>query len=288
MADLAPSEAWTVRGTSHQLAYATHGVFRFFGKFPPPIAALYLLREHTREGDLVNDPMCGSGTTGVEALLSDRLGSSRRRQPPRRCWLESRPGWWISEFDAAVTRVETHYQPRSARDYPFEPVGLRDPTHWFLPATSDSLRGLRMAIEAEDSGPIQDALWVAFAGTVRRASRGTTQQGRLFLDVDTALPSTLSTFLSRAKRLRQGLSELSASSRPVVSVTETDMKLEPDLEPAPLTILHPPYFNAYRYSSVNSSSLPGLARPMPTCERERCASSSRSGRRRTPPDTSQT
>ena len=35
---LAPIEAWTAIGTNMQLSYATHGAFRYFGKFPPPVA----------------------------------------------------------------------------------------------------------------------------------------------------------------------------------------------------------------------------------------------------------
>ena len=31
-------QAWTIDATNRQLQYATHGIFRFFGKFPPPIA----------------------------------------------------------------------------------------------------------------------------------------------------------------------------------------------------------------------------------------------------------
>ena len=29
-----PIEAWTALGTNNQINYATHGIFRYFGKFP--------------------------------------------------------------------------------------------------------------------------------------------------------------------------------------------------------------------------------------------------------------
>ncbi len=53
-------EAWTALGTNKQLAYATHGAMRFFGKFPPPIAT-YLIDKYTANDSLVIDPMSGSG-----------------------------------------------------------------------------------------------------------------------------------------------------------------------------------------------------------------------------------
>jgi len=51
--------------------YATHGLHAFAAKFPPPLPRL-LIRELTRPGDLILDPMVGSGTTLVEAVLADR------------------------------------------------------------------------------------------------------------------------------------------------------------------------------------------------------------------------
>jgi DNA methylase len=257
LTDLAPVEAWTVRGNNHQLAYATHGVFRFFGKFPPPIAA-HLLRRDTDQGDLVIDPMCGSGTTGVEALLADRRAVLGDVNPLALLLarVKTRP-LDLDAFDQATVRVSGRYRPLSVDEHPFEPVGLRNAEHWFLPETAESLRGLRALIEAEERAPVRDALRVAFAGTVRRASRATTQQGRLFLDVETALPDALPTFARRAERLRVGLAALKGHSGEV-SVEEMDMREAQPARQARLVVLHPPYFNSYRYSSVNSLELAWL------------------------------
>ena len=35
----APLEAWTALGTNTQISYSTHGIFRYFGKFPSTIAS---------------------------------------------------------------------------------------------------------------------------------------------------------------------------------------------------------------------------------------------------------
>jgi SAM-dependent methyltransferase len=259
---LAPVEAWTVRGSNRQLAYATHGVFRFFGKFPPPIAA-HLLRRDTDPGDLVIDPMCGSGTTGVEALLSDRRAALGDVNPLALLLarVKTRP-LDLDALDEATSRISDQYQPLTVDEYPFGPAGLRNADHWFLPETSASLRGLRALIEAEEDVPMRDALWVAFAGTVRRVSRATTQQGRLFLDAETALPDALPTFVRRAERLRTGLSELGDRSGEI-TVEEIDMREDQPTQQARLVVLHPPYFNAYRYSSVNSLELSWLGFPHP-------------------------
>ena len=38
LAEFAPVKIWSACGTNQQMAYSTHGAFRYFGKFPPPIA----------------------------------------------------------------------------------------------------------------------------------------------------------------------------------------------------------------------------------------------------------
>ena len=176
---LAHIETWTALGTNQQLAYATHGIFRYFGKFPPPIAT-YMISQYTRENDLVIDPMCGSGTTALEAGILNR-----------RCFVND-----LNPLSVLLSKVKTtkiaedllvdklqyfksNYRPMSVEEYDFVPVALRDPDHWFLKETSDSLRGIKYLIEKEANKEIKDFLNVIFAATIRRVSRATTQQGRL-------------------------------------------------------------------------------------------------------------
>ncbi|MGH3085557.1 MAG: DNA methyltransferase, partial [Gaiellaceae bacterium] len=108
LGDLAPVEAWTVPGSSRQLSYATHGVFRFFGKFPPPVAG-HLISTHTAPGELVIDPMCGSGTTGVECILAHRRSVLGDVNPLALLLarVKTRP-IDLRLLDAAVNRITTH------------------------------------------------------------------------------------------------------------------------------------------------------------------------------------
>jgi DNA modification methylase len=54
--------------------YASHDVHAFAAKFPPQLPRAFI-RGLSAPGDLVLDPMMGSGTTIVEALLEGRRGS---------------------------------------------------------------------------------------------------------------------------------------------------------------------------------------------------------------------
>jgi site-specific DNA-methyltransferase (cytosine-N4-specific) len=259
LADLAPVEAWTVQGTSRALAYSTHGVFRYFGKFPPPIAKR-LITTFSAPGDLVLDPMAGSGTTAVEALSLGR-GVVVRDVSPLSLLLcrvkTTHVGW--ERAQAAFERV----REREAGVRPSEqavPVGLRNAEHWFLPVTMQSLGRLRAAIEPETDQPLRELLMIAFASTVRRVSRATTEQGRLFLDRASAKEQALPTFEERFSTYARAVAALpSATPELTLAVEELDAKSKP-VEPRRfrLAIVHPPYFNNYKYSSINALELAWL------------------------------
>lgn len=251
--DLAPIETWTALGTNMQLAYATHGIFRYFGKFPPPIAT-YLMDKYTKKGDLVIDPMSGSGTTAVESALLDRRCIVNDLNPLS--YLLAQVKTQRIEkgiLEKKLEFIKENYKPLTIEEYDFKPVALRDPDHWFLPETSDSLRGIKYLVEQEVDVKLKSFLNVIFAATVRRVSKATTQQGRLFLDVETALEDALPTFIKRYEIGINGLDAIPAETD--IRYFNEDLKDIPvltDGEKAKLVILHPPYFNSYKYSSVNS------------------------------------
>lgn len=261
LADFAPIEIWSACGTNQQMAYSTHGAFRYFGKFPPPIAT-HLITKYTNEGDTIFDPMCGSGTTGVEALLLNRKSVLNDVSPLST--MLARVKTTHIDKDVLATYAEqiySQYRPLTVNEYDFTPSYLKNYTHWFLSETIDSLRGLRYLIQNIDDEHIREFFLVCFAGTVRRVSKATTQQGRLFLDVETAETDALSFFKKRVEIAVKGVSELPTDRPDNTTVISYDLR-----EPAPeylynsadLIICHPPYFNSYKYSSINSLELSWL------------------------------
>src|SRR5690606_30996830 len=85
----------------------------------------------------------------------------------------------------------------------YELVGLRNAEHWFLPKTIVSLNKIREAIfQLDTSDDIKNVFFVIFLSIVRRVSRATTQQGRLFLDVVTAEEDALPIFIDKANKVK--------------------------------------------------------------------------------------
>jgi len=255
----APVEAWEVVGTNRQLAYSTHGVFRFFGKFPPPIAR-HLIDSFTEPGDWVLDPMTGSGTTAVEALARRRNAVVRDVSPLSTllCRVKTRH---VSKKDStrALDRVSKRLGSIDDASLP-TPVDLRHPDHWFLPETRRSLGRIRAAIDTEPDTANRELLLTAFVSTVRRVSKATTQQGRLFLDVGTAQADAWPTFVDRFQRYAEAVASLPLRRPARLLIEQHDAKASPPrLHPRfPLSIIHPPYFNNYKYSSINSLELAWL------------------------------
>lgn len=251
----APIEIWTSSATSRELRYATHGLYRFFGKFPPPVAR-YLITKFTSDADMVLDPMCGSGTTGVEALLLGRTAELADVNP----------------FSVLLAKVKTRNIPQqdllNIRDqlrddlhnsngkHDTSTPGLRNADHWFLRATIESLAKIRSAIESVDiESAHRDLLWVVFASVVRRVSRATTQQGRLFLDALTAIEDAEPLFFERLEDAARIVAALPEQPQPKVHLRPA---AHPTQTRFPLIICHPPYYNSYKYSSINALELAWL------------------------------
>jgi DNA modification methylase len=258
LSNITETEAWTVTGSNTAINYSTHGTYRYFGKFPAPIAA-NLIRDYTQVGDSIIDPACGSGTSGVEALLSGRdaylfdvnplsvlISTVKTRHLTR------------NALASAITNLEVRMKRVRNTNFTTADIELE---HWFLPETIHSLARIRKAIQSEPDNHARDFLWMVFASIVRKVSRATTQQGRLFLDVETAVLDAWPIYLKQANKAADKIAELPKNT--IVKVQKKSLLDVPDSNIArvPLVIYHPPYFNAYKYTSINSLEMAWLDFP---------------------------
>jgi len=249
-------ESWKVVGSNAKLAYSTHGLFRFFGKFPPLIPRK-LIEDYTVKGQLVADPMCGSGTTALEALSLERRVAVNDISPLSLLLVRVKTKHVpLLESGKAFARVSARYLKAKAPKEFILPE-LKDPYHWFERDTLVSLSKIKDAIDQEPAGPLRDLLKVAFLSTVRRVSKATTQQGRLFLDVTTAEKDAWPTFETRFHKYARSVAELEAYNREEdLTITSKDIRVLDYGQNSPqLIIMHPPYFNNYKYSSINTLEL---------------------------------
>lgn len=247
-------DEWTSEASNQALRYSTHGLFRYFGKFPPPVAR-QLICEYTEPGETVLDPMIGCGTTAVEALLLGRHCAGMDVNPLAllltrvKCRRVPEAGARDALASLLLRAAKTHR--KTPPDAGLWPQSIRT-LHWFLPETCHWLQILRECIDEIESQRQRELFRVAYAGIIRRVSRATTEQGRLFLDAETAEPDPRPRFEAAAEQAIRLTSSLPSHQFQLDlregSCAGQDLS---DLA-VPLIICHPPYFNLYRYSSVTA------------------------------------
>ena len=252
--DLAPIEAWTALGTNTQINYSTHGIFRYYGKFPSPVAS-YLILKYSNENSIIVDPMSGSGTTALECLLLGRKCISYDVNPLSLLLAKVK----ITYIDKEVLiyeldKISKNYSPCTIKEFSFFPVGLKNVDHWFLETTQNSVRGLLREINKISDSQVRDFFMIVIRSTIRYVSKATSQQGRLFLDILSAKDDALETFQKKAQKAIISVSSLPKSSDKI-KVDYHDINKPLESVNSDLIILHPPYFNSYKYSSVNSLEL---------------------------------
>ena len=158
--------------------YATHNLHAFAAKFPPQLPRLFM-QELTRPGEFVLDPMVGSGTVLVEALLSNRRALGIDLDPLAILLsqtktvqidlfeflktagnvLEEARGKW---FSSDLTALERKYSGKAVEFFEY----------WFEAATIAELFALVQAIERVADEQTRSILQIIFSSTIIAKSGG--------------------------------------------------------------------------------------------------------------------
>jgi DNA modification methylase len=161
------------------LRYATHGLHEYRGKFfPQLVKALMNLAQVPRKG-IVLDPMCGSGTTLVESILSGRAGYGLDLNPLSvfvsrvKCdALKISPSTLIRSFSSMSDRVRRPLV-KSAKPGYFESLARADQEYcrkWFSVSTILELDHIMEAIQELRSSSVRDFYRLCLSNILRGVS----------------------------------------------------------------------------------------------------------------------
>lgn len=158
---------------SNDQSYLTHGIHKFPAKFFPELPR-YLIRKYSEEGDHVLDPMCGSGTTLLEAMLNNRIGIGIDIDPIARLISKVKTTpidseSLESESDALNTMIQELATSETYR--PIIPdFNYRD--NWFRPFVLNELGIIRDSIDSMISQQIEisDFFKVVLSSIIRDVS----------------------------------------------------------------------------------------------------------------------
>lgn len=184
---------WTFRGVKAK--EGIHGIHSYPAMMPAAVARR-LIAELSREGDIVFDPFCGSGTVLAEAVCLQRRAV----------------GYDINPLALLIAKVKTTpLHPDKLRKaleaienrVLFQTVPAVQPCfanieYWFKPMVIADLARLRAAISAVDDGDTRDFFRVVFARTVRQTSNTRGNEFKLYRlpveKLDSYAPNVLACF----------------------------------------------------------------------------------------------
>ncbi|MGE0667776.1 MAG: DNA methyltransferase [Sphingomonadales bacterium] len=248
-----PVNLWDIPYTIPQLGYASHGHFRYYGKFPSSVAAQLLERfPPQRPGQYVLDNFCGSGTTLVEAGLRGipAIGTDIS---------------WLAVLASRVkTRAVDLEQVRSLKARLLaalpQPAAQQrsDPFRdkWFSAEASGKLAILKAGLAALDDGPAKDFLILAFLAIVRRVSLAYDGEVRPHINRRKVPKEVYRAFDKKVEDMVSGHEDFMAALRGDAAarayvMDNRDLSRFADGN-CYLVVSHPPYLNSFAYGPVFS------------------------------------
>jgi DNA modification methylase len=250
---------------SNDQSYLTHGIHKFPAKFFPELPR-YLIRKYSNTCDIVLDPMCGSGTVVLEALLNKRAAIGIDIDPIARLITKAKTTPIDSDIlSAAVQALTTQIQELiSSSNYRPSIPEFHYRDNWFRPFVLQELAIISDSIEILLSRHMDQVEWrdigdffrVVLSSIIRDVSNADPHCTRTVLRknvVKTISPGdTYKKFAETLINHCASMSELLKISRtldfydvrlPIGNAIETGL----DDDSMDLALTSPPYINAVDY-----------------------------------------
>jgi DNA modification methylase len=249
--------------------YATHPLHAFAARCPPPLTDWAITR-YSAPGDVVLDPMAGSGTTMVEGCLLGRQAWGIEIDPLAHLIAKAKATPVDPEaFDLAVSQIGSLLL-RGGLDDGWRPE-LPNLGKWFHPRVAAQLAALRQAIHQVEPMPdVVNLLWVMFSSLiVARTSVANARDlvhSRHHHRAWDDPPDVHMRFLSRTRQVRAMLLDYqkrltsAGVAHPSVRVELGDARRLPFAEGSvDLVFTSPPYCSALDYTRAHVFAVAWMA-----------------------------
>jgi DNA modification methylase len=247
---------------------AIHNFHSFAAKFPPQLPRLFI-EYLTKPGEVVLDPMMGSGTTIVETILTGRraigfdidplaveiaLVKTTRLQKTR--ILEA----YTELFNNIRYVLGNSPEVEEALEKRFDEGTRKFIDYWFHPHIQKELMTIVLAIERIEDTDIQRFFKLVFSSIIITKSGGVSRARDLAHSrphlVKSKIPqNVMEAFSSRVKKTCSGLNDFGQNaSEPYIRQCDARQLPLPDSS-VDLVVTSPPYANAIDYMRAHKFSL---------------------------------
>lgn len=181
---LQKTENWDFEFADTQ--HNTHGMHNYPARMVPQIAER-IIKKHSKAGELVYDPMCGSGTVLVEAAILSRraigtdlnplaiLLSKVKTTPIESAYLKAQISDFLEKLNSRFNQLDGSNKRKPKNKPEFGNIDF-----WFKPQAINDLAIIRELIFDVADKDIRDFLLVPFSSTVRKASNTRSGEFKLY------------------------------------------------------------------------------------------------------------
>ena len=249
-------------------SYASHDFHAFAAKFPPQLPREFI-RFLTKPGDIVLDPMMGSGTTLVEASLAGRIGIGFDIDPlALRIGQAKTMALDVDSFRNAGHKVlaqanqilKDHKKIERFFSQCFDEQTKKFIDYWFLPDTQRELISLVLAIQEVPNEPCRRSLELIFSSIIITKSGGVSRardlaHSRPHLDVTKSPKNALGQFATRFQKHFLRITQVKEKNILSFPMAADARRLPVADNVVDLIVTSPPYANAIDYMRAHKFSL---------------------------------
>jgi DNA modification methylase len=279
-------------------SYASHDVHAFAAKFPPQLPRAFI-RGLTKPGDIVLDPMMGSGTAIVEAQIEGRNGIGLDIDPLALQISRAKTTLLDTTTLAAtgagiVAQARTLLADRDAIEATitkrFDEKTKSFIDYWFFPDTQCELMALTLAIQEEQDRAIRRFLELTFSAIIVTKSGGVSRardlaHSRPHLVPDKVPKNAIDQFVLRLKKNVVSITRLTHNGIMAAPLAGDARAMPLRDGTVNLIVTSPPYANAIDYMRAHKFSLVWLGRTVSELSdlRSKYVGSERAGNTEYPP-----
>jgi DNA modification methylase len=247
-------------------SYASHDIHAFAAKFPPQLPRAFICGL-TAPGAIVLDPMMGSGTTIVEALLEGRRGIGLDIDPLalRVSQVKTIP-MSVDDLRDIGLKVIAHAQDLLAGNS-IESLMQKFDSHtrefidyWFYPNTQQELAALVLAMQTVDVSLVRRFLELTFSSIIVTKSGGVSRardlaHSRPHLDKAKNPKNALEQFSLRLQKNMKSMAHLDTKCALAAPLPGDARSMPLRDEVIDLIVTSPPYANAIDYMRAHKFPL---------------------------------